>query len=447
VTAADALRTRLRQRSRPGLGRDFRRLWTAAGISYLGDGISASALPLLAASLTSSAVLVGLTGAVGPVAWLFFGLVGGTLVDRWDRLRTMWLVDAARFALAAALACAVATGVAGIWLLLAAGLGMGMGSTLFDTSSQAVIPALVSERGAGLEAANGRLSVGQTVGEQFAGPPLGGFLFAITAAVPVFADAFSFALSAVLLRTLARRRPARPATERTSAVRPRLRAEIAEGVRWLRGQPAMLALAAAVGITNLAYTASSAVFVLYVGRILHLGPTGYGLLLAAIAAGAVVGGFSVVGVSRALGPARSLAAALAVAAVSRLGLGLTHQAAAAAVCLAAGGWALTVFAVIAVSLRQRLIPDQLRGRVLGAYRLIALGPEPIGALVGGVLVDRFGIRAPFLIGGVIIVVLAVAIYPVLANTITPADPTAVPALSGGQAPHDPSADISDETRG
>lgn len=400
----------LKRPSRRGLGRDFGQLWTAATVSYVGDGIYASALPLLAASLTRNAALVGLVASINSLPWVFFGLVSGTLVDRWDRLRTMWLADCGRFLTVAGLAAAVATGYGSIPLLLAVVVVLGVGQTLFDAASQAVIPMLVTERGQPLEVANGRLSVSQTASEQFAGPPVGGLLFGLAAAVPFAADAASFCVSSLIVRWLARRRGGASTAARPAA-RPggrSLLAEIAEGVRWMFRQRVMVVLSVTVGLTNLAYTASSAIFVLYVHNELSLGSVGFGLMLTAIAVGAVLGGFMAAKVSRALGPARTLTVALALAAASRIGLGLAPKVIVAVACLLVAGWGLTVFGVVAISLRQRLVPDRLRGRVLSAYRLIALGPEPVGGLLGGLLANRAGLRAPFLIGGGVIMALAVA---------------------------------------
>jgi MFS family permease len=404
------------RRGHLSFGGDFDRLWTAASVSYLGDGISMSALPLLAASLTGNAALVGLSGTVTSVPWLFIGLVSGTLVDRWDRLRVMWIVDGVRFLIVMALAVTVATGHAGIGLLLAAGLLLGVGQTLFDTASQATVPLLVAEHGRKLEGANGRLSVSQTVGEQFAGPPAGGLLFAEAASAPLFANAASFGISALMIRRLARRRRADRAP-RTAAAAPKasMVREIKEGVGWLLRHPTMRVLAVTVGVVNLAYTASSAVFVLYVRRELHLGPLAYGSLLAATAVGAVLGGLLVERATRSLGPGRVLSVALGLAAASRIGLGLTHEVFAAAGCLLLGGMGITVFAVVSISFRQRLVPDRLQGRVLSAYRMIALSTEPMGGALGGLLVDRTGVRAPFLIGGGLIALLTVVTIPLLSN--------------------------------
>jgi MFS family permease len=398
------------------LGRDFDRLWTAASVSYLGDGISMSALPLLAASLTGNAALVGLSGTITSVPWLFLGLASGTLVDRWDRLRVMWIVDGVRFLLVVALAVTVATGHADIALLLGTGLLLGVGQTLFDTASQATVPTLVAERGKKLEGANGRLSVSQTIGEQFAGPPAGGFLFAAAASAPLFANAASFGISALVIRKLARRRrEARPPRAAAAAPRASMLREIREGVGWLLRHSTMRVLAVTVGVVNLAYTASSAVFVLYVRRELHLGPLAYGTLLAATAVGAVLGGLLVERATRSLGPGRVLSAALALATASRIGLGLTHEVFAVAGCLLLGGMGITVFAVVSISFRQRLVPDRLQGRVLSAYRMIALSTEPIGGALGGILVDRMGVRAPFLIGGGLLALLTLVTIPLISN--------------------------------
>ncbi|MBR7833399.1 MFS transporter [Actinospica durhamensis] len=412
----------MRLRFQPGglsFGRDFDRLWTAASVSYLGDGVSMAALPLLAASLTGNAALVGLSGTVTSVPWLFLGLVSGTLVDRWDRLRVMWIVDGVRFLLVVALAVTVATGHADIALLLGAGLMLGIGQTLFDTASQATVPSLVAERGKKLEGANGRLSVSQTVGEQFAGPPAGGLLFAEAASAPLFANAASFGISALMIRKLAlRRRAARTAMAPKPAVpapRASMPHEIREGVAWLLRHRTMRVLAVTVGVVNLTYTAGSAVFVLYVRRELHLGPPAYGMLLAATAVGAVLGGLLVERATRSLGPGRILSAALGLATASRIGLALTHEVFAAAGALLLGGMGITVFAVVSISFRQRLVPDRLQGRVLSAYRMIALSTEPLGGALGGILVDRMGVRAPFLIGGGLLALLTLVTIPLLSN--------------------------------
>ena len=136
-------------------------------------------LPLLAAQLTRDPLPVSLVSFATWLPWLVFGLVSGALVDRWDRRRTMWRVDAFRFAVAGVPGVAVLAGWASIPLLAALGFLLGTGQTLFDNAAQSLVPAIVSRDGGRLERANSQLYGAQTVTQNFIGPPAGGALFAL----------------------------------------------------------------------------------------------------------------------------------------------------------------------------------------------------------------------------------------------------------------------------
>ncbi|MFL5880212.1 MAG: MFS transporter, partial [Actinomycetota bacterium] len=157
-------------------GNGFSRLWAASGVSNLGDGVYGTALPLLAATLTRDPLLVSLVSFAEWLPWLLFGLLSGALLDRWDRRRVMWVVDAGRFAVVGGLAVAVLLDQASIALLAAVGFLLGTGQTLVDTGAQSILPALVSRDAQRLEWANGRLVGTQVVTQELAGPPAGGFL-------------------------------------------------------------------------------------------------------------------------------------------------------------------------------------------------------------------------------------------------------------------------------
>ena len=400
-----------RRPARAPLGSQYRKLWTAATISTLGDGVYVTALPLLAASLTRDPLQVSLVNLAEWLPWLLFGLLSGALVDRLDRRWVMWTVDAARCALVGGLAAAVALGWASIPLLVVSGFLLGIGQTLFDTASQSLIPSVVPRDQAVLERANSRLYATSTIGQQLAGPPAGGFLFTLATWVPFGADAVSFVASSALIATIR----GRFAPARAEGARTRLRTEIAEGLAWLTRHRLLRTLAILVGGANIAGSAGTAILVLFAQERLGLGSVGYGVLLTGEAVGGLAGSAVASRISQRIGPGATLIACLVGMAGALLGIGVTSSAWVAGAMLAVIGAVGVIFNVVGVSLRQSLVPDALMGRVVGTYRLVALGMIPLGSLLGGVLGSTLGLRAPFLIGGALLVAISLLALPVINN--------------------------------
>lgn len=385
--------------ARRSLGGNFARLWTAGTISNLGDGVMLTALPLLAASLSRSPTTVALVTTAGTLPWLLFSLLGGAIADRTDRRRTMSVVDAFRFVAMGLLGLALVTEAESIPLLIIVSFSLGIAETVFDNASQAILPSLVTDDQ--LELANGRLEGAQIIGNQFVGPPLGALLFGIAVSAPFFLDAASFAVAALLVLTLRGSfRPERAVAEST------IRADIAEGLRWLLHHRLLRSLAIALGVMNLIGMAAMTMLVLYAQDVLQLSNTSYGLLLTAEAAGAVLGSTMASRLALRFGTGTTLILAIAVSGASMLVPALWAQPVAVAASLAIGGFGGLVWNVLTVSLRQSIVPDELLGRVNSAYRMVGWGTMPVGAIVGGLIADRFGLRAPFLVAGSLALVLA-----------------------------------------
>ena len=390
------------------LGPEHGKLWTATAISTLGDGMYLTGLPLLAAQLSRDPLAVSAVTFATWLPWLLLALASGALVDRWDRRRVLWTADLARCLLIGTLAVVVWAGWASIWLLATVGFLLGVGQTLFDSAVLAIIPALVSRDRGQLERANGRWAAVMTVGEQLAGPPAGGVAFTVAAWLPFGADAVSFAASAVLLASL---RGRFTAEQPEAGSPPSLRGEIAEGLRFLLGHRVLRALAGMVGTYSLVFMAGSAILVLFAQQELGLGSVGFGLLLAALAVGALPGSLLAPVVGRRLRAGTVLIGGVLVEAGAWLAVGLAPSAWVAAAALAAGGLVGAVWNVAQLSLRGVLIPDRLGGRVVGAFRLVGFGPAPVGALLGGVLGRTLGLRAPFVVGAVVLAVVALLALP------------------------------------
>ncbi len=392
------------------LGPRFTRLWVAAAISNLGDGVMGVAFPLLVASITRDPLLVAGAAFANRIPWLLFALPAGALVDRMDRRRVMVAVDWSR---------AVVVGVLGAWLLVGnvplaviyvGAFLLGSAETMFDTSSEAVIPALVES--SQLDAANGRLQAAEWVTNSFAGPPLGAALWALAASAPFLFDAGSFVIAAVLVATIS----GSFRSERIPDPATKLRTDIAEGLRWLWGHTVLRTTALMAGVTNLVGTGIVAIFVLFAQDILGLGDIGYGLILATIGVGGLIGAVGASAVVKRIGPGTTLLSTVVALAAASIITGFTSSPWVAAVATFIFGMFIAMWNVVAISLRQSLTPDELRGRVASVARLLAWGTQPLGALLGGVVANLVGLRGPFYVAAVVWLALALAAAPIVSNT-------------------------------
>ena len=366
----------------------FARLWAAQTISSLGDGVTHAALPLLALTLTRDPMALAVVTAAGTLPWLLFGVFGGALVDRWDRRRTMWVTDAARALLLAIPAAAAAFDMLSIPLLAAVAFLLGVGGLFFDTAATAYLPDLVGRSPALLERANSRLRGAQTAMSGFAGPPAGSALLALGRSVPLLADAVSFALSALLVRSLpARPRPATPARE--SLLR-----QARAGASYVFRDRVLLGLALRPAVGNIAFTAVTTVLALFAHDHLGIDTYGFGLLLTAEATGGLLGAAIASPLGRRLGTGTALTVTAAVEGLAILGLAAAPNPYVAGLALAVCGAGMGATMVIAPSLRQAIVPAHLMGRVAANSRMLAMCAAPLGAFLGGWLASTFDVRTP-----------------------------------------------------
>ncbi len=374
------------------LGASYWRLWWADGLSNLADGILKVALPLIAIEFTRSPTLIAGLAFAFTLPWLLFALPAGALADRFDRRRMMLGANIARATIVGVIALGAILGFGSIWILYVCAFTVGMAETIYDTSAQSILPQVV--RRDLLPRANSRLYVAETTANQFIGPPLGGVLAAVGAAAALATPAglWLVAVGALLLMRGSFR------VERT--VRTTIRADIAEGLRFLWRHSVLRALAIMTGVFNLASNAAFAVFVLYaVGphSPMKLTEPQYGILLTALAIGSVAGSFVAVPLERRLGRARTIAVSMLGPALTLGVPALTTNTWAIGAAFFFGGAGVMMWNVIVVSFRQRATPDRLLGRVNSAYRLVAWGTMPIGAAIGGALAQLLGVTAVFAI--------------------------------------------------
>jgi len=366
----------------------FRRLFVAQTVSRWGDTFNAVALVVLVYRLTGSGLKVGATVAFEIAPVLLLGFVAGAVVDRRSRRRVMIAADLGRAALALVLA-AFGDNLAVIY---AAAFGLSVGTVFFNPAAASVLPTLVGRDH--VVAANSAIWSAAVV-SQIALAPLAGALVAFAGTGPAFVvNGVSFLVSAAALARL-------PVSAAVAAGGRRL-ADVAEGLRIIRGSRLLATLAGVQALAALSAGATSALLVVLAERHLGAGPGRFGLLLGAIGVGAGLGPL----VLRRLLADPRRPALLFGPYLLRGGVDLTLAASSSfAVALGAlgvYGVGTSTGVVTYNSLLQTAVPDRLRGRIFAFYDVVWQSARLVSIAVGGVLADAIGIRAVYVLGGALL---------------------------------------------
>ncbi|MCT1479491.1 MFS transporter [Microbacterium sp. p3-SID336] len=386
------------------LGRDFRWLLASSWTSNVGDGVALAAAPLLIASMTSSPILVASGAILQFLPWLLFGLHAGAIADRFDRRRLVMAANAARAVVLAALCVFLVTGLANIWIVLAVAFLYGTAEVFVDTAGSTLLPMLV--RPADLGIGNARLQAGYLVANQFAGPPLGAFLFAAGHAWPFLLEVLCVTLAVVLISRMAQT-PVPPRAD--AGAHPPVHTDIAEGLRWLWRNPPVRMLVLIILVFNVTWAAPWGVLVLYATEHLQMGAVGYGALTTASAAGGILATLSFGWLERHVSFATLMRIVLSLEVLMHLAFALTTSGVVALVIMFFFGAYAFVWGTISTTVRQRLVPAELQGRVASVNMVGVFGGMIVGQALGGVIAQLWGLTAPwwFAFGGAAITLLLV----------------------------------------
>jgi MFS family permease len=387
----------------------FWRQWWATAVSNLGDGINFAALPLLAYSLTDDERLLSLTAFVTLVPWLVLALPVGVLVDHADRRILMVVANVVRVGLFGVIAVTAGADSITVVALMSLLVGVGTCEVVFDSSAQAFLPTLVSS--SDLARANGYLFAVEVVAGSILGLSIGAFLFDRGHAIPFAVNAASFAIAAVLIASIRVERRSRPLDVSEFG------ASIGSALRSLWDDRLLRLLAIMLTVTNFGLMFGHGIFVKYADRELGVTGFGYGLLLVATALGAAGAGVFGHRMIARLGTRWSIIVPYLAFGVTQMMLGAVPVTAVVAVVGFVLGASITMWNVVTVTIRQRLIEPAQFGRVNSVYRWIGTGAGAFGALVGGQLAYATNLRVPYIAAGAItLAALALFAAPLLRGT-------------------------------
>ena len=380
------------------LGASYWKLWSATGISNLGDGITSVAYPWLASAVTRSPLLIALSAVVSRLPWLIFTLHAGVITDRFNRKHIIVAMDTLRGILTIAVGVFVflekdslpslseltsltnlETNYSLYFVILITAFLFGLAEVLRDNSAQTLMPAVVADKD--LEKANGRIWSAESLTNSFIGPPVGSFIIAIAIFLPFFVDAATFFIAAALIAAM---KPTVKSFSPESKSGPiNFKAEIKEGFAWLWSHTLLRPMAIILGLLNGIGSLTGAVFILFAQEVLDTTVFIFAILGTAGAVGGIAGGILGPKVAEKIGSGRSLALALFSMPLTTLLTGITSQWYLVWVLVAIGSFTAVLWNVVTVSLRQSLIPTNILGRVNSVYRFFAWGTIPIGTLLGG----------------------------------------------------------------
>jgi MFS family permease len=385
--------------------RDYGALWTGEAISQLGSSVSMFAFPLVGYALTGSAVLAGL-----PMAAFLLGMVAallpaGVVVDRTDRKKLMLAASGSGVLVYGSVGVAAGLGVLTIGHLIVAALLTGVAAGVFGPAEMSAVRSVVSQDQlpTALSQNQARRHIAELVGG-----PLGAAMFSVSKTLPFVFDAVTFLVSFVSL--------SRIRTDLSPVPRPRrrVRADLAEGLRYVWGRPYFRAMMAFGALSNLAV---NAVFFVAILRLVQEGVhpaaigvidmlAGVGGILGALAAPYVIGWLPTGRLTLAVAwswvpllvPLVFWSSPVLVGALLMLGILLNPA-----------GNAGTQ------SYRVAITPPELQGRVGSSMQFVGMSMMPVAPIVGGLLLETYG--GPAATVGLLVLVTVTALIPTLSTTV------------------------------
>jgi MFS family permease len=377
--------------------------------------------------------LIAAAGFASRLPWLIFTLHAGVITDRFDRRKLIVAMDAIRGVLTLIVGAIVLlnkdslpslndlssiTDLETNWplyitLVITAFL-FGLAEVLRDNSAQTLMPSVVDAEN--LEKANGRIWSAESLTHSFIGPPLGSFIIGIAIYLPFFVDAGSFFVAVALIASISG--SFKPIQEKPRE-KINFKAEIKEGFRWLWSHDLLRPMAVILGALNLLGTMVAATFILYTQEVLNTSVFVFAVLGTAGAVGGIAGGLIAPKISEKIGSGPSLWLSLAMGPIGAVIIGTTSAWQVVWVVLLFQSFFSILWNTITVSLRQRIIPSHLLGRVNSVYRFFGWGSIPIGMFLGGGLVTiaqnfvsrEMALRTPYFAGAALGVLLFIFAAP------------------------------------
>jgi MFS family permease len=383
--------------------RNYRLFWTGAFLSNVGTWMQAVAQGWLVLQLTNSPFWLGLDGFMATAPGFVLTLVGGVFADRIDRRRLLLYTQVVAGLAALALAALVATNVVNRWIVLGFSFVTGCCMSLASPSYLALTYDLVGRE----DLANAiALNSTQFQLSRVVGPTLAGVAFRVFGlAGCFFANGVSFiAVVAALWMVRTERRANVPSTTRRAVWR-----DLVAGLSYARNRPRVFSLLLLAAVNSLFGAPYFTLVPVYARDIFHLGETGLALMMGTAGAGAFMGALLIAYLGDFTRKGWMVLGGAIMFGICIAGFGLASKLSLSLLFLFGLGFALVVSIATTNTLLQKLVTDQMRGRVMSMFLLSFIGTIPIGNIVAGAASSHFGPQGTLAVGGFVITIVGTSV--------------------------------------
>jgi len=373
--------------------RNFRLFFYGQLVSLIGTWMQQTAMSWLVYQMTQSKFLLGAVAAAGSAPMMLFSIWGGSLADRYPKRSILLITQSAAMLFALALAVIVWSGAAVPWLIVLVALlnGTAMG---FDMPARQAFTIEMTSKEDLLNAISLNSSI--VNGARVLGPSLAGLLIgSVGTALCFFLNALSFI--AVLAGLLLMRFPAMPA----AAVKISNAGHAFAGFAYAMNHPRVRTILALFGIVGIFGWSYAVLMPAFARDVLGLGAHGYGILMSASGIGALIGALSVATVGHAFTTRTVAFTGVWLFSAALVAFSFTHNFALALALLTVAGFGMMLFFSTSNTVLQTIVPDAMRGRVMGVWSFVFGAMIPLGSLEAGTLADWIGTQATIAFGAVV----------------------------------------------
>ena len=393
---AESIQTsRVRTTLRALRHRNFRLFFAGQLISLIGTWMQNVAQSWLVYRLTGSSALLGMVGFAGQIPAFLISPLGGLIADRHSRRYTVIATQTAAMILAFIFAALTLLGRIQVWHIFVLAALLGVVNAFDIPARQAFLVDMV-----GRDDLINAIALNSSMfnGARIIGPAIAGILVAaIGEGWCFFANSLSYI--AVIIGLLMMTVPPAAARMREGSAT----SHIIEGFHFVAHSGPIRALLLLLGLVSVTGMPYAVLMPMFADRIFHSGARGLGILMGFSGIGALMGALMLATRREVKGLGRWVSISCGVFGASLMLFAFSRWFWMAAAALVPVGFAMMTQMGASNTLIQTMMPDRLRGRVMSVYSMMVMGMAPVGALLAGVMAERFGAPVTVAAGGVVAV--------------------------------------------